>query len=117
MANFNESYDLYLTPATAEAAPKVGVQWQDEATIDRMRRIHEFSTAQQQQIVWDTFDKSLPITPFGMQANLTGQPSISLPVHLTKAGLPLGVQFTAPKGREDWLLMIGRALEADGQFI
>ena len=117
MANFNESYDLYLTPATAEAAPKVGVQWQDEATLDRMRRIHEFSTAQQQQIVWDMFDKSLPITPFGMQANLTGQPSISLPVHLTKAGLPLGVQFTAPKGREDWLLMIGRALEADGQFI
>lgn len=116
MADFNEIYDLYLTPATADAAPEVGVQWQDESVLDQMRHIEGYSMAQQQQIVWDMFDKSLPITPFGMQANLTGQPSISLPVHLTASGLPLGVQFTAPKGREDWLLMIGRALEADGQF-
>ena len=76
-----------------------------------MRRITIFL-----QIIWDMFDKSLAITPFGMQANLTGQPSISLPVHLTDSGLPLGVQFTAPKGREDWLLLIGQALEEDGQF-
>lgn len=116
MADFNETYDLYLTPATADAAPEVGVQWQDESVLDQMRHIEGYSMAQQQQIVWDMFDKSLPTTPFGMQANLTGQPSISLPVHLTARGLPLGVQFTAPKGREDWLLMIGRALEADGQF-
>lgn len=116
MADFNETYDLYLTPATADAAPEVGVQWQDKFVLDQMRHIEEFSMAQQQQIIWDMFDKSLAITPFGMQANLTGQPSISLPVHLTDSGLPLGVQFTAPKGREDWLLLIGQALEEDGQF-
>ena len=38
-------------------------------------------------------------------------------VHLTAEGLPLGVQFTAPKGKEDWLLAIGQDMEADGQFI
>src|SRR5699024_1671311 len=77
MATFNETYDLYLTPATAETAPKVGTQWQSAATLERMRQIDSFSSAEQQQIVWEMFEKSLPITPFGMQANLTGQPSIS----------------------------------------
>lgn len=117
MANFNESFDLFLTPATADSAPKVGTEWQDEAMLNRMRNITEVDSTEQQQVVWDMFSESLPITPFGMQANLTGQPSISLPVHLTKDGLPLGVQFTAPKGREEWLLAIGRDMEADGQFI
>lgn len=117
MAHFNETYDLYLTPATAEAAPKVGAEWQSEAILERMRHISSFSSAEQQQIVWDMFDKSLPVTPFGMQANLTGQPAISLPTHLTASGLPIGVQFTAPKGKEDWLLTLGQEMEQDGQFI
>ena len=117
MAEFNQEFDLFLTPATAESAPKVGTQWQDEDMLKRMRNIAAVDSAEQQQVVWDMFEKSLPITPFGMQANLTGQPSISLPVHLTAEGLPLGVQFTAPKGKENWLLAIGRNMEADGQFI
>ena len=117
MAEFNQEFDLFLTPATADSAPKVGAQWQDEVMLERMRNITEVDSAAQQQVVWNMFDKSLPITPFGMQANLTGQPSISLPVHLTASGLPLGVQFTAPKGKEDWLLAIGKDLEADDQFI
>lgn len=117
MAEFNQEFDLFLTPSTADSAPKVGTQWQDETMLERMRNITEVDSAEQQLVVWDMFDKSLPITPFGMQANLTGQPSISLPVHLTAEGLPLGIQFTAPKGKEDWLLAIGRDMEADGQFI
>lgn len=117
MADFNQEHDLYLTPATAESAPKADVLWQDESVLERMRNVAQMNSQEQQQVVWDMFDKTLPITPFGMQANLTGQPAISLPVHLTKDGLPLGVQFTAPKGKEDWLLAIGRDMEIDGQFI
>lgn len=117
MAEFNQEYDLYLTPATADSAPKVDYPWQDEEMLERMRNVAQMNSEEQQQVVWDMFALSLPITPFGMQANLTGQPSISLPVHLTEAGLPLGVQFTAPKGKEDWLLAIGRDMEMDGKFI
>jgi len=29
---------------------------------------------------------------------------MSVPVHLTATGLPLGVQLMTPKGKEDWLL-------------
>lgn len=117
MAEFNKDYDLYITPATADSAPEVDYPWQDESTLERMRNIAQMNSEEQQQVVWDMFGLSLPVTPFGMQANLTGQPSISLPVHLTKEGLPLGVQITAPKGKENWLLAIGRDMEADGRFI
>lgn len=117
MAHFHEEFDLLLTPTTAEAAPLVDTDWQSADLKEKMAHIQEFSAPEQQQIVWDMFALSLPITPFGMQANLTGAPSLSLPVHVTKLGLPLGVQFTAPKGREDWLLGLGEAMEADGLFI
>ena len=117
MAHFHETYDLLLTPTTAEAAPLVDMDWQSADLKAKMANIQEFSASEQQQIVWDMFGLSLPITPFGMQANLTGAPSLSLPIHVTEAGLPLGVQFTAPKGREDWLLGLGEAIEADGLFI
>ncbi len=62
------------------------------------------------------FEESLGVTPFTQQANLTGQPAISLPVYLTAAGLPIGVQFTASKGKEDWLLDIAAVMEENERF-
>ncbi|WP_192987889.1 amidase [Carnobacterium mobile] len=117
MAYFHESYDLYLTPTTADVAPRIDAKLQSDEQIERMKRVTELNAADQQKIVWDMFADSLDITPFTQQANLTGQPAISLPVHLTEAGLPLGVQFTAPKGKEDWLLSIGQDMEKAGLFI
>ncbi|MDN6127217.1 MAG: amidase, partial [Tetragenococcus halophilus] len=49
-------------------------------------------------------------------ANLTGQPAISLPTHLTNEGLPLGIQFVAAKGREDLLFEVGELFENNQQF-
>jgi amidase len=46
------------------------------------------------------------------QFNLTGQPAISLPVHVTDTGLPIGVQFVAAPFREDVLVGLGAQLEA-----
>jgi amidase len=43
--------------------------------------------------------------------NMTGQPGISLPLHWTAGGLPVGVQFVAPLGREDVLIRLAAELE------
>jgi amidase len=43
--------------------------------------------------------------------NMTGQPAISLPLHWTPDGLPVGIQLVAAYGREDLLLRIAAALE------
>ena len=117
MAHFHKTYDLYLTPTTADTAPLIDAQLQTDEQINQMKHVTELTPAQQQTLVWDMFAASLDITPFTQQANLTGQPAISLPVYLTKEGLPLGVQFTAPKGKEDWLLTIGFEMEQAGLFI
>ncbi|MEL0074805.1 MAG: amidase family protein, partial [Ilumatobacter sp.] len=43
--------------------------------------------------------------------NMSGQPAISLPMHRTAAGLPVGVQLVADYGREDLLLAVAARLE------
>lgn len=43
--------------------------------------------------------------------NVTGQPAISLPLGVSEAGLPLGVQLVADVGREDLLLRVAAQLE------
>lgn len=112
MARFHETYDFFITPATAYPAPAIGElthpltkkqQW-----IDDIERI---DTKAQQALIYQMFLPSLTYTPFTQLANLTGQPAISLPIHKTNKGLPLGVQIMATKGEEHQLLRIAHLLE------
>lgn len=48
---------------------------------------------------------------FTGQFNMSGQPAISLPLHHTNAGLPVGIQLVAAYGREDLLIRIASQLE------
>ena len=59
------------------------------------------------------FEESVADTPFTQRFNITGQPAISLPVHCTEDGLPIGVQLAATKGREDLLLQIAEWFEQE----
>ena len=45
--------------------------------------------------------------------NLTGQPALSLPVGLTGAGLPVGVQLVGPVGADELVLSVARQAEAE----
>jgi amidase len=94
VAEWHESgFDLLLTPTTAEPAPPLGSfePPPDEPLVPLMR--------------------ALPFTVFTMPFNATGQPAISLPLHHTEDGLPVGAQLVAPYGREDVLLRVAAQLE------
>jgi amidase len=50
----------------------------------------------------------VPLTPVW---NVTGQPAISLPLHQSPDGLPIGVQFVGPPAGEELLLSLAAQLE------
>ena len=116
MAKFHEKYDLLLTPTTAMTAPKIDEPLNTPTEIDTMLHITELSPKEQQQFIWDQWLAALTQSPFTQQANLTGEPAISLPTHVAETGLPIGIQFVAGKGQESQLLQIAKLFEDHHQF-
>ncbi|MGH8445260.1 MAG: amidase [Solimonas sp.] len=92
MARFQALYDVILTPTLA--ALPAALQ-----TISLDRPLPEFER--------EVFSYS----PYSALYNITGQPAISLPLHWSAEGLPVGVQFAARIGEEDVLLALAAQLE------
>ena len=89
-----EGWDLLVTPTVAELPPRVGEHANDpDDPMYPMRRAG----------LWAAFTP-----PF----NTSGQPAISLPLHTSTEGLPVGVQLIAAYGREDLLVRVAAQLEA-----
>lgn len=116
MAIFHQDYDLLLTPTVAQVAPKHGQFTLSSRLQDQLVHISNYTQVEQQDLIWQMFEESLAWTPFTQQANLTGQPAISLPVYRNTDGLSLGIQLTAAKGREDLLLQVAQDLEERSVF-
>ncbi len=57
------------------------------------------------------FMRAAPYGAATLPFNLSGQPAISLPVHMTADGLPVGVQLVSAYAREDLLLQVSAQLE------
>ena len=92
---FFETVDLLLTPTTAQVAPPLGEINQNRAGMtptEWTRQVFSFC----------------PFTPV---FNTTGQPAISVPLHYTESGLPVGVQFAGRFGDEATLLQLAAQLE------
>ena len=56
-------------------------------------------------------DKSFEFTPYTPVFNITGQPAMSVPLHKTTSGLPLGSHFVGRYGDEATLLRLAAQLE------
>ena len=86
-------FDLLLTPVLADVTPPLGYL---SDPLEGARRIADLAA-------------------FVNQANVTGQPAISLPTALDPDGLPLGVQLHAAHGGEPLLLAVAQQVaDADG---
>jgi len=94
MAKFwaDDGFDLLLTPTVPEPPPPLGQFHDDNNPFAGLMR-------------------SSQIIPFVAPFNLTGQPAISLPLHISDDGLPIGVQLVAASYREDLLLQVAAELE------
>jgi amidase/6-aminohexanoate-cyclic-dimer hydrolase len=94
VAQFMQDYDLILAPTLAAPPLKLG-------------RINLTPDCDFQQ--WG--QRAAVFSPFTQMANLTGQPSMSVPLAQSAAGLPIGVMFTARFGDEATLYRLAAQLE------
>jgi amidase len=91
MAGWWADHDLLVTPTLGAPPPELGWFTAEGPTVEG-KRIAGF-------------------IPYTAQFNLTGQPAITLPLHWTPGGLPVGVQLVAAYGREDLLIQVASQLE------
>ena len=89
----DDGFDLLLTPTCAEPPPRLG----------------EFDAPPDNPAM--PMIRAVPFGTFTAGFNATGQPAISLPLHQTEEGLPVGIQLAAAYGREDLLIQVAAQLE------
>jgi amidase len=88
-----DGFDLLLTPTITRPSPRVGeIVPSPDAPLD-------------------AFMRSGALLSFCVPFNITGQPAISLPIHVSAEGLPVGVQLVAAADGEDQLIRIAAQLE------
>ncbi|GAA3220307.1 amidase [Actinocorallia longicatena] len=116
LAAFHERYDLLLTPSLAGPPVRIGaldtprvLQFFGELVL-RLRLAGPMAKTR----LWhDQIIANLAPVPFTQLANITGRPAMSVPLHRTAGGLPLGVQFVGPLAGESLLLSLARQLESE----
>jgi amidase len=86
-------YDVVLTPTLAQPPLRVG-EIRDDADPAR------------------DFENQKAFTPWTSAWNLTGMPAVSLPLHMTPDGLPVGVMLAARPAQEHVLLSLSAQVEA-----
>jgi amidase len=118
LASFHSRFDLLLTPTVATPAPLHGASDLPKAQewilslLDRTGLLRLLAGLGALNTVVEKIARdSLLFVPFTQLANLTGTPAMSVPLYWTEQGLPMGVQFVAPFGREDQLLQLAHQLE------
>jgi amidase len=89
MAAWWEDFDVLLCPVIAAPPPRIGWLTDENEGLQRVVALLQYTA----------------------QFNVTGQPAISLPLHTTSDGLPVGVQLVGRYGREDVLLSLAGAIE------
>ncbi len=94
MTEFFSRFDVLLTPTLGALLPAVGHY--DPVGFTEPR--DTFAT-------WSRWESFLPVF------NTTGQPAISLPLHQSPDGLPIGMQLVGGLGNEATLLALSAQLE------
>ncbi len=95
VGQFFEKYDLLITPSLSLLPQPHGL----------------FSTKRDDLDPYEFFENEFRIFQHMGLFNVTGTPSVSLPLGQSESGLPIGVQFAAPFGDEALLIRIAAAFE------
>ena len=98
IVEFCRDFDALLTPTLA--LPPVPIGWQEEDAQGAVEQLM----------------RNVAFTPFTAVANMTGLPAMSLPLHWSADGLPIGVQVLGPPAGEALLLRLAAQVESAGPW-
>ncbi|HZQ32055.1 MAG TPA: amidase [Mycobacterium sp.] len=114
VAHMHSEHDLLMTPTLGEPPIRVGslnLPAVMRTAAEGILRTRTTKILQVTGIADEIIQRNLGWVPYTQLANITGRPAISLPLHWTPDGLPMGVQFVAPLTGEGLLLRLARQLE------
>ena len=107
------SRDVLLTPTLSQPPLKIGALQPKPAERLALRLLRRNAPHVALRFALDQLaDRAFEWAAFTPLANLTGQPAMSVPLHWTPDGLPIGVQFMASFAREDLLFRLASQLES-----
>jgi len=114
LAAFHETHDLLLTPTLAQPPLRVDQlttppRLQQAARV--VAKVRGGKALAASGMLDQLITENLGWVPYTQLANLTGRPAISVPLHWTAAGLPLGVQLVGRLGADGLLLQLAAQLE------
>ena len=92
IALLQETYDILLSPTLAKPPVKIG-----KLSLNQENEPYE--------------KEAISVSAFTMLYNATGQPAMSVPLHWTPDGLPVGVMFAGRYGDESTLYQLAGQLE------
>jgi amidase/6-aminohexanoate-cyclic-dimer hydrolase len=99
VARFFETYDVFIQPVLGQPPVALGVIDMNSDDLDAyITRLTTF-------------------TPFTSLYNMTGQPSMSVPLHWTANDLPVGTMFTGRYGQEGVLFRLAAQMEKASPWI
>lgn len=85
----DQPFDLLLCPVLNGPPPPIGALMDKDSGTDTLMQLFQFTS----------------------QFNVTGQPAVSLPLHTTNDGLPIGIQLVGAPYRDDVLIQVAGQLE------
>jgi len=113
--SWSRSFDVLLTPTVGVPSLPIGsfrLPAAQRAAMKALSMLPAGALRSQRDRLVEAFRPAFEASPYTMIANVTGQPSMSLPLHVTEERLPLGVLFTADLGEEAVLFRLASQLEA-----
>lgn len=114
LAEFHQKYDLLMTPTMALPPARVGQIVTPASQQFALRIVLALGLeglVLSSGLVEKMARENLKWVPFTQLGNLTGAPAMSVPLHWTAGGLPLGVHFVAPHSGEGLLFRLAGQLE------
>ncbi|MBK7937869.1 MAG: amidase [Lewinellaceae bacterium] len=113
IADFHIRYDLLLTPTLAQRPFRTGALQNSPAESRLVAVVNALGLGSAVRAQVDQLaEKIYNWMPWTAFANMTGQPSMSVPLHWTEEeNLPVGVMFTARFGEESLLYRLAGQLE------